>query len=121
MATTKKSPATIADKPKPEIQVQLQQIIGKFQDKDGRIRRAAHPVDSILLRGREVGQVGHTPGVGISLLNGVLLSPKEEEAIIDAVTKARGGVVPRFVKAPPSLDSIQILDDDEDTDEDDDE
>jgi hypothetical protein len=99
--------------------VELRQIIGKSQDSDGRVRRAAHPVDSILLDGKEVGQVGHKPGVAVSLLSGALLTPKQHDAIMDAVAKARGNVRPAKIKSPPNVDLAQLLDDepDDDTDE----
>lgn len=98
---------------------ELRQVIGKYRDASGRVRRIGWDMDVLILDGKQISTINRVPGSVIFLMDGFLLTPGERKAIEDEVAKARGGVKPRDIKAPLAV-PYQLLDD-EDTDEDDDE
>lgn len=91
--------------------VELRQVIGEFRDQaTGKVRRVAWDMDMVLLNGRQIATINRVPGAPIGLLDSVLLSEAEKQAVSDAVAKARGGVAPKRVKEKVQMAGT-ILDD----------
>lgn len=94
--------------------VELRQIIGETRIK-GVVRKIAHDMDILLLDGMQIATINHVPGAAIRLLSDSMLSPSQEEAVMQAVAAKRGGVRPskiiatlrvpgEFVDDEPELD-----------------
>lgn len=110
--------ATRAKPPKGPV-VELKQVVGKFYDQaSGKVRRVAWDMDMVLLNGKQVATINRVPGSPIGLLDSVLLSEAEKQAISDAVAKARGGVAPKRIKEKVQMAGT-ILDDDDEYEDDD--
>src|SRR5690606_25928795 len=64
-------------------------------------RKVELDVDQLLMNGVQIATISRVRGAAIRLMSHVpLLSESEEAAISKAVAAQRGGVPPKFIKAP---------------------
>lgn len=92
--------------------VELRQLVTKGRLHDGRVVRFGIDIDQVLLDGKQVANVNRVPGAKIALFSGVVVTPKQKEAIAAAVAEKRGGVRPSAIVGRVELPG-EVLDDEE--------
>ncbi len=100
--------------------VELQQIIGETRI-GGVVRKIAHDMDILFLDGRQIATINHVPGAAIRLLGSAALTPSQENAVLEAVAKERGGVRPSKIIATTRIPGEFVDDEDDIETEDNDE
>jgi hypothetical protein len=95
------------------MQVELRQLIGKFADSDGRVRRVAWDMDFVLLDGKAVATINRVPGAPIGLYPGVLLTAKQRAAVVEAIKNSPRGKEPASIRGPIEV-PYEMLDDEDD-------
>ncbi len=99
--------------------VELRQIIGETRGTNGAVQRIAHDMDILLLDDYQIATINHVPGAAIRLLSTSALTPSQEEAVMCAVAKERGGVRPSRIVATLRVPGEYVSNDDmgDDTEE----
>ena len=100
--------------------VELRQIIGETRI-NGAVRKIAHDMDMLLLDGLQIATINHVPGSAIRLLSSAALTPTQENAVVQAVAEARGGVPPSKIIATLRIPGEFVDDEGEEDLEEDDE
>jgi hypothetical protein len=95
------------------MQVELRQLIGKFADSDGKVRRVAWNMDFVLLDGRAIATINRVPGAPIGLYPGVMLTERQRNAVSDAIAAERDGQAPASIRGPIEV-PYELLDDEDD-------
>ena len=98
------------------MKVELRQVIGKFRDSLGRVRRVGHDMDFLLLDGQAIATMNQVPGAPIKLYAGVALTPAEKSAVEEAIAAKRGGLKPSAIRNEIVLPG-ELLDDEDELDE----
>jgi hypothetical protein len=93
------------------MQVELRQLIGKFADSDGKVRRVAWNMDFVLLDGRAIATINRVPGAPIGLYPGVSLTARQRAAVVEAIKDSRGQE-PASIRGPVEV-PYELLDDED--------
>lgn len=91
--------------------VELRRLVGQLRDqRTGKVRNVGWNMDQLFLDGKQIATINHVPGASVGLMQGVLLSAAEREAVQLAIAAKRGGVKPASIRGAISVD-FEILDD----------
>jgi hypothetical protein len=94
------------------MQVELRQLIGKFADSDGKVRRVGWDMDFVLVDGKAVATINRVPGAPIGLYPGVSLTDKQRAAVVDAIKNSPRGQEPASIRGPVEV-PYELLDDED--------
>lgn len=91
-----------------------------MRDAQGKLQEVVWPdLEVLYLDGSEIAKVKKAPGAPIGIMQGVILTQSEKQAVSEAVAAARGGVPPAAIHCPTVL--YEILDRQAAAEDDDDE
>lgn len=83
--------------------VRLYPLIGEYAGPNGVEKVVWKDLEVLHLDGREIAKIKAAPGAPIGILNGFALTESEQQAVMEAVAAARGGVPPSAIHCPTLL------------------